>query len=200
VGALIALNANPAGTGELPGEFDDFVFHPYTGEELLLRLRALERRRSPLDLRARAARSEPIEGIQVEGASRTLYLEGRAVQLTAREFALFTHLCQWRGRVLSREHLLTSVWGSRYSGGRRTVDIHVRRLRAKLGSALPIETVRGSGYRLRGSGESPDSGGRASGSPVSDGLVSDGLAPGGTVLDDQPISAAVFVPTLSSAS
>ena len=121
----------------------------------------------------------------MEGASRTLHVDGRAVQLTAREFALFTHLCQWRGRVLSREHLLTSVWGSRYSGGRRTVDIHVRSLRAKLGNALPLETVRGSGYRLRSAGDSP-----VSGEPVS------GVAP----LGDQPISAAVFAPTLSSAS
>jgi DNA-binding winged helix-turn-helix (wHTH) protein len=51
--------------------------------------------------------------------------------------------------VLSREHLLARVWGSRYSGGRRTVDIHVRRLRAKLGPSLAIETLRGSGNRLR---------------------------------------------------
>lgn len=191
VGALIALDANRASASDLPGEFDDFVFHPYTGEELQLRLRALERRRAPIDGRGRSARSEPIEGVQVEGASRTLYLDGRAVQLTAREFALFTHLCQWRGRVLSREHLLTSVWGSRYSGGRRTVDIHVRRLRAKLGQALPLETVRGAGYRLRGAGESAGSGG---------GALSGGARPGVPVLDDQPISAAVFAPTLSSAS
>ena len=157
VGAVIALNA--AGCGELPGDFDDFVFHPYTREELQLRLRALWRRRPASDSRPRLGRApvhcEPIEGILVEEASRTLSVEGRAVQLTAREYALFTHLCEWRGRVLSREHLLTRVWGSRYSGGRRTVDIHVRRLRAKLGDALPIETVRGAGYRLRNPGMEP---------------------------------------------
>jgi len=173
VGAVIALNANPAGCGELPGDFDDFVFHPYTHEELQLRLRALERRRPASDARLRpgraAARGEPIEGIVVEEASRTLYVDGRAVQLTAREYALFAHLCEWRGQVLSRDHLLTQVWGSRYSGGRRTVDIHVRRLRAKLGRALPIETVRGAGYRLRNA-------------------------------DDQPISSAVLAPTRSSLS
>jgi DNA-binding response OmpR family regulator len=58
-----------------------------------------------------------------------------------------------RGKVLSREHLLACVWGNRYEGGSRTVDIHVRRLRAKLGGALPLETLRGSGYKLR----APDS-------------------------------------------
>ena len=51
--------------------------------------------------------------------------------------------------MLSREHLLARVWGNRYEGGPRTVDIHVRRLRAKLGDALPLETLRGSGYKLR---------------------------------------------------
>ena len=50
--------------------------------------------------------------------------------------------------MLSREHLLARVWGNRYEGGPRTVDIHVRRLRAKLGSALPLVTLRGAGYRL----------------------------------------------------
>ena len=50
---------------------------------------------------------------------------------------------------MSREHLLARVWGNRYEGGPRTVDIHVRRLRAKLGDALPLETLRGSGYKLR---------------------------------------------------
>jgi len=51
--------------------------------------------------------------------------------------------------VLTREHLLARVWGNRYEGGPRTVDIHVRRLRAKLGETLPLETLRGSGYKLR---------------------------------------------------
>jgi DNA-binding winged helix-turn-helix (wHTH) protein len=143
VGALIALSEAP-GASELPGEFDDFVFHPYSRQELQLRVRALARRRPG----AAGSDAAHLEGIAVEEASRTLYLDGRAIQLTAREFALFQHLCEWRGKVLSREHLLTRVWGSRYSGGRRTVDIHVRRLRAKLGNALPLETVRGVGYRL----------------------------------------------------
>jgi DNA-binding response OmpR family regulator len=74
---------------------------------------------------------------------------GQAVALTAKEFALLVYLCERRGKVLSRDHLLARVWGNRYDGGPRTVDIHVRRLRAKLGDALPLETLRGSGYKLR---------------------------------------------------
>ena len=76
-------------------------------------------------------------------------MDGRPISLTAKEFALLAYLCERRGKVLSREHLLARVWGNRYEGGPRTVDIHVRRLRAKLGDALPLETLRGSGYKLR---------------------------------------------------
>ena len=76
-------------------------------------------------------------------------LDGRAVQLTAREFALLAFFAQNRDRMLRRDVLLARVWGARYEGGARTVDIHVRRLRAKLGDALPLETLRGAGYILR---------------------------------------------------
>ena len=61
-----------------------------------------------------------------------------------------------RRSVFTRESLLARVWGSRYEGGARTVDIHVRRLRAKLGDALPLETLRGAGYKLR----APNEGGK----------------------------------------
>ena len=72
------------------------------------------------------------------------------MRLTAKEFLLLEYLMQHRGRVLSRDLLLTDVWGYRYTGGTRTVDVHVRRLREKiplLGEA--IETVKQFGYRLR---------------------------------------------------
>jgi DNA-binding response OmpR family regulator len=145
VGALLILQGEHAATITLPGGFDDFVLYPSSVDELTIRVRALRARRSGL------GKASVIDegGVVVHEASRDVIVDGRAVQLTAREFALFTYLCEWRGRVLSREHLLARVWGSRYSGGRRTVDIHVRRLRAKLGASLAIETLRGSGYRLR---------------------------------------------------
>jgi DNA-binding winged helix-turn-helix (wHTH) protein len=145
VGALLILQGEHAAAIALPGGFDDFVLYPSSVDELTIRVRALSARRSGL------GKPGAIDdaGVVVDEASRDVIVDGRAVQLTAREFALFTYLCEWRGRVLSREHLLARVWGSRYSGGRRTVDIHVRRLRAKLGASLAIETLRGSGYRLR---------------------------------------------------
>jgi DNA-binding response OmpR family regulator len=145
VGALIALKAEQAGVNDLPGGFDDFVLYPWVSEELSIRIRAVGRRRAKLTARSSAGAS----GIVVDDRSRDVYVDGHAVRLTARELALFSYFCEWRGKVLSREHLLARVWGSRYEGGRRTVDIHVRRLRAKLGASLPLETLRGSGYRLR---------------------------------------------------
>jgi DNA-binding response OmpR family regulator len=123
--------------------FDDFVLYPYVSEELYGRLRALEWRRSDTEER------QKLDGLVVDRAGHEVHVDGRVVQLTAKEFALLAYLCERRGRVLSREHLLARVWGNRYEGGSRTVDIHVRRLRAKLGSALPLETLRGSGYKLR---------------------------------------------------
>jgi len=88
-------------------------------------------------------------GIMVDKAAQEVSVDGRPIQLTAKEFALLAYLCDRRGKVLSRDHLLARVWGNRYDGGPRTVDIHVRRLRAKLGEALPLDTLRGSGYKLR---------------------------------------------------
>ena len=89
----------------------------------------------------------------IDRAAHEVVVDGRSIVLTAKEFALLSFLAQNRGRVFSRETLLARVWGARYDGGPRTVDIHVRRLRMKLGDALPLETLRGAGYKLRTPGE-----------------------------------------------
>ena len=79
-----------------------------------------------------------------------MQVAGEYVELTATEFRLLLTLAQRRGRVQSREELLNVVWGYEYSGYRRTVDTHVRRLREKIGEAAEmVETVRGVGYRFR---------------------------------------------------
>lgn len=143
VAALVAVSPGHVARIDTATAFDDFLLHPYTPEELYGRLRALEWRRVELDAQ------QKLEGLVVDRAGHEVYVDGRVVQLTAKEFALLAYLFERRGRVLSREHLLARVWGNHYEGGSRTVDIHVRRLRAKLGSALPLETLRGSGYKLR---------------------------------------------------
>jgi DNA-binding response OmpR family regulator len=141
--ALVALDVRGGDWFEQVSEFDDFLAHPYCPEELLGRIRALERRRqSGQDDVMR------IGPVSVDEGTRMASIAGQRVQLTVREFALLAYLGLRRGRVLSREHLLAQVWGASYRGGRRTVDVHIRRLRAKLGAALHIETVRSGGYKL----------------------------------------------------
>lgn len=149
VGAIVAVTVGQVARIEPSSGFDDFVLHPYVPEELYGRIRALEWRRSEFATEER----HKVGGIVVDRAGHEVTVDGRPVALTAKEFALLAYLCERRGKVLSRDHLLARVWGNRYDGGPRTVDIHVRRLRAKLGDAFPLETLRGSGYKLR----SPDS-------------------------------------------
>lgn len=145
VGAIIAVTVGQMARIEPSSGFDDFVLTPYVPEELYARIRAVEWRRSEFATEER----HKIGTIMVDKASQEVTVEGRGVQLTAKEFALLSYMCEQRGKVLSRDHLLARVWGNRYEGGPRTVDIHVRRLRAKLGDHLPLETLRGSGYKLR---------------------------------------------------
>ncbi len=148
VGAIIAVSTGQVARIEPSSGFDDFVLHPYVPEELYARIRALEWRRSEFATEER----HKVGGLVIDKAGHEVTVNGRAAQLTAKEFALLAYLCERRGKVLSRDHLLARVWGNRYEGGPRTVDIHVRRLRAKLGDALPLETLRGSGYKLRSPG------------------------------------------------
>jgi DNA-binding winged helix-turn-helix (wHTH) protein len=144
VGTLLAVSSPHVARIEPSSGFDDFVVFPYSPVELYARIRALEWRRSEFETDER----HKLGQIVVDKAAHEVTVDGRAVLLTPKEFALLAYLCEHRGRALSREHLLSRVWGKGYIGGRRTVDIHVRRLRAKLGEALPLETLRGWGYRL----------------------------------------------------
>lgn len=145
VGALIAVTVGQIARVEPSSGFDDFVLHPYVPGELYARIRAVEWKRSEFATEER----HKVGPIVVDRASHEVSNAGRPVSLTAKEFSLLVYLCERRGKVLSRDHLLARVWGNRYDGGPRTVDIHVRRLRAKLGESLPLETLRGSGYKLR---------------------------------------------------
>jgi DNA-binding response OmpR family regulator len=144
VGAIVAVRQNQVARIEPSSGFDDFVLAPYVPAELYARIRLLEWRRSEFSTEERMK----VGSIVVDRAAHEVLLDGATVGLTAKEFALLAYLAERRGKVVSREELLRRVWGARYEGGARTVDIHVRRLRAKLGSALPLATLRGSGYRL----------------------------------------------------
>jgi DNA-binding winged helix-turn-helix (wHTH) protein len=144
VPAIVSLTIDRSDWFEVVQGFEDFMLHPYSRVELLGRIHAAERRRAEL-----GPELVEVGGIWMDTVAREAQVDGRSVHLTAREFALLAYLSVRRGRVLSREHLLEHVWGRAYHGGPRTVDVHIRRLRSKLGSALPIDTIRSGGYRLR---------------------------------------------------
>jgi DNA-binding response OmpR family regulator len=145
VPAILAVPARHVASVEPSSGFDDFIVTPCVPAELYARIRALEWRRSEFSTEERLKIGE----IVVDRMAHEVTAGGRRVVLTAKEFALLAFLSANRGRVFTRETLLARVWGARYEGGARTVDIHVRRLRAKLGDALPLETLRGAGYKLR---------------------------------------------------
>jgi DNA-binding response OmpR family regulator len=147
--AIIAVSPRQIARVDPGGGFDDFIVTPCTPVELYARIRQLEWQRSEFSTEERVK----VGPFVIDGAAHEVIVEGRAVALTAKEFALLAFLARHRGRVFSRETLLARVWGARYEGGPRTVDIHVRRLRMKLGDALPLETLRGAGYKLRTPGE-----------------------------------------------
>jgi two-component system phosphate regulon response regulator PhoB len=124
----------------------DYIIKPFSLREVALRIRAVLRRGSgrekPAILQCGTIRLDP--------ASHSVRVEGREVALTVTEFRLLEDLLQNKGKVRDREQILTAVWGHSFEGYSRTVDTHVRRLRAKLGEgAEMIETIRGIGYRAK---------------------------------------------------
>jgi DNA-binding response OmpR family regulator len=144
VGALLAVTAAQIARVEPSSGFEDFVLVPYVPAELYARIRLLEWRHSEFATEERVK----VGSLLIDRAAHDVSVGGASVSLTAKEFALLSYLCDRRGKVVSRDELLRRVWGNRYEGGARTVDIHVRRLRAKLGPALPLVTLRGAGYKL----------------------------------------------------
>ena len=126
---------------------DDYLAKPFSPNELVARVRAQLRRAQRVD--APSGRPLSLGAIIVDPERHIVLLEGREVALTAKEFLLLAYLLQHRGRVLSRDILLEQVWGYRYTGGTRTVDVHVRRLREKLPPlADALVTVKQFGYKL----------------------------------------------------
>ena len=125
---------------------DDYVSKPFGPNELVARIRALMRRIRGVEPENSRLRLGPIT---IDLSTHTVTDNGREVRLAAKEFVLLQYLLQHRGRVLSRDLLLGDVWGYRYTGGTRTVDVHVRRLREKLPILVDaLVTVKQFGYKL----------------------------------------------------
>ena len=122
---------------------DDYVTKPFGMMELLSRIRALLRRTERNDALYRCGQ------LTVDPASHTVLVGDREVALTQKEFEVLCLLLKNKGQVLSREQLIQQVWGYAFTGETRTVDVHIRTLRQKLGSAGSlIQTIRGVGYKI----------------------------------------------------
>lgn len=125
---------------------DDYVTKPFSLRELMARIRAVRRRTQP---------EGPVLSFndgrfQIDYESFRVSVDGQEIKLTRKEFDLLKALVQNPGRVMTRDRLLDRVWGLDYHGATRTLDVHIRRLRQKLGPlAETIETVVGVGYRFR---------------------------------------------------
>lgn len=133
---------------------DDYLAKPFSMRELVARVKAILRR---AELARGAAEAEPdtieANGLVIQLRSRRVLVEGAEVTLKPREFDLLAFLARSPGQVFTRSQLLTRVWGYDYAGDTRTVDVHIRSLRTKLGDRVEaprwIETVWGVGYRFR---------------------------------------------------
>jgi DNA-binding response OmpR family regulator len=148
---IIMLTARIDETDRVAGlEFgaDDYITKPFSPKEALARVRAVLRRSARHDDEAESLADAPL---RIDVPARSARVDDRDLGLTRKEFDLLAELLRQRGRVLTRERLLETVWGYDYPGETRTVDVHVRRLRQKLGTPVDerIETVVGVGYRYR---------------------------------------------------
>jgi phosphate regulon transcriptional regulator PhoB len=126
---------------------DDYVVKPFSPKELVARVRAVLRRVRP----GEASRPLGAGAVSLDSARHLVTVAGQPVELTPKEFDLLHALLEAAGRVLSREHLLNRVWGYAHADEieSRTVDVHIRRLRAKLGAEeRRITTIKGVGYRF----------------------------------------------------
>lgn len=129
---------------------DDYVAKPFGMMELLARIKAVARR-AGVDHKADESDEAMIDGpIVIHPKAHTVQVDGQFIQLTLKEYDLLSVLMRHAGNVMTRDALLTDIWGYDFDGETRTVDVHVRTLRQKLGTARKmIETVRGVGYRMR---------------------------------------------------
>jgi len=146
VPVLIGITVSALSRLDVGDGYDDFTLMPYVPAELYMRIRRVDWTRSDFAQQERVKMGP----LCIDLAAHEVTVDGRSRQLTHQEFALLSFLCQNRGRVFSRRQLLERVWGVDYYGSSRTVDIHVRRLRMKLGNSINnLETVRGVGYKMK---------------------------------------------------
>jgi two-component system phosphate regulon response regulator PhoB len=153
---LTARGDEPDKVAGLDAGADDYITKPFSTRELLARIRAVLRRRTPEPVSEALA----IGALALDPETHRVSWEGRVFKLGPTEFKLLHHLMRYPERVHSRGQLLDKVWGDHVYIEERTVDVHVKRLRESMGPAgTLVETVRGAGYRLTAHPAMPGAGG-----------------------------------------
>lgn len=146
---IIMLTAKAAEADKIAGldiGADDYIIKPFSVKEVVARVRAVLRRSADATIE-----NFKNDCLSIDFADMRVRCGAEEVKLTRKEFALLAHLVKSAGRVATRQQLLDSVWGYSYFGDTRTLDVHIRRLRQKLGDCGDcIETVVGVGYRFTG--------------------------------------------------
>lgn len=146
---IIMLTAKAAEGDKVEGletGADDYITKPFSVKEVIARVRAVLRR-----VDDEAVQKYKDDRISIDFVDLRVFCDGEEIKLTRKEFSLLRHLAKNTGRVATRQNLLDNVWGYSYFGDTRTLDVHIRRLRQKLGECGErIETVVGVGYRFVG--------------------------------------------------
>lgn len=124
---------------------DDYVTKPFSPREIVARVKAILRRGRRV---AQDSTVVTFENIEIDTARQEVRVGGEPIALATQEFALLQYLATNAGQALSRDQILIGAWGDDWYGDQRTVDVHIRQLRKKIGDDLPLATVRGTGYRL----------------------------------------------------
>ena len=132
---------------------DDYVVKPFSPKELMLRIDAVLKRSKPKESDASETKKQVVEidggGLRVDFTARIVYIDGKRVDMSPKEYDLLFYLIKNKNIALSREKLLTEVWGYDFFGDARTLDTHIKLLRKSLGRyASYIVTLRGVGYRF----------------------------------------------------
>ena len=147
---IIMLTAKGSETDKILGlelGADDYITKPFSVRELIARVKALLRRAAPHD--GEADGLIKIGNITIDSGNYEAFRNGEKLQLTLKEFELLKVLASTPGKVLTRDFLLDRIWGYEFYGETRTVDVHIRHIRQKLGDdQYMIETVRGVGYKM----------------------------------------------------